>query len=36
MKLIDAVNDIGDLSQRLETMQEPARNEDLGAFLIIE
>ena len=36
MKLIDAVNDIGDLSQRLETMQEPTRNEDLGAFLIIE
>ena len=36
MKLIDAVNDIGNLSQRLETMEEPARNVDLGAVLIIE
>ena len=36
VELIDAVNDIGNLSQRLETMQEPARNIDLGAVLIIE
>ena len=36
MELIDAVNDVGDFSQRLETMQEPTRNVDLGAVLIIE
>ena len=31
VKLIDAVNDIGNLSQRLEPMEEPTRNVDLGA-----
>jgi hypothetical protein len=36
VKLIDAVNDIGNLSQRLEPVEEPARNVDLGAVLIIE
>lgn len=36
VKLIDAVDDIGDVSQRLKSVEEPARNVDLGAVLIIE
>jgi len=36
VKFIDSVNDIGNCSQRLEPMEEPARNVDLGADLIVE
>ena len=36
VKFIDSVNDIRDRGQCLETVQEPARNVDLGADLIIE
>ena len=36
VKLIDPVDDIGDPGQRLEPVEEPARNVDLGADLIVE
>jgi hypothetical protein len=36
MKRIDPINDIGNCSQCLEPVQEPARNVDLGAELVIE
>ena len=36
VKLIDAVNDISDLSQSLESVEKSARNVDLRAVLIIE
>ena len=36
VKLVDPVDDIGNPSQRLEPVEEPARNVDLGADLIVE
>ena len=36
VELIDPVDDIGDPGQRLKPVQEPARNVDLGADLIVE
>ena len=36
VKLVDPVDDIGDPGQRLEPVQESARNVDLGADLIVE
>src|SRR5215217_5138851 len=34
VELVDPINDIGDPGQRLEPVEEPARNVDLGADLI--
>ena len=36
VELIDPINDIRDSGQCLEPVQEPARNVDLGAHLIVE
>ena len=36
VKLINAVNDVGNLSQRLEPVEKSARNVNLSAVLIIE